>query len=178
MTGLAKHKVSWSMLVKKQSGAALIMVLSLLAISLMVGLSSIQSSQIDERLAGNYRAQAQAQMNAERVVSELYERISISDHVDKKVIAKSFEEFGIGFGWEEFQSLSGEEEYLESCYNLSGSLGGACFLEISQGYLGLDEGEYIIAMGAVGDGAAVETVIVKIESVSSKIISGVDAALT
>jgi len=57
---------------KKQSGAALIVVLSLLTISLMVGLSSMQSSQIDERLAGNYRAQAEAQMNAERGQSEFY----------------------------------------------------------------------------------------------------------
>ena len=57
---------------KKQSGAALIVVLSLLTISLMVGLSSIQSSQIDERLAGNYRAQADAQMRAEESASVFY----------------------------------------------------------------------------------------------------------
>src|SRR5690554_1710627 len=57
------------MMMKKQSGAALIVVLSLLTISLMVGLSSIQSSQIDERLAGNYRAKSQAQMGAEQAAS-------------------------------------------------------------------------------------------------------------
>lgn len=49
----------------RQKGAALIVVLSLLSISLMVGLSSMQSSQIDERLAGNYKAAAEAQMAAE-----------------------------------------------------------------------------------------------------------------
>src|SRR5690554_5436745 len=57
------------MMIKKQSGASLIVVLSLLTISLMVGLSSIQSSQIDERLAGNYRAQSQAQMGAEKAAA-------------------------------------------------------------------------------------------------------------
>src|SRR5690554_5559938 len=56
-----------------QQGAALIVVLSLLTISLMVGLSSIQASQIDERLAGNYRAQADAQMLAELAMSEAVE---------------------------------------------------------------------------------------------------------
>ncbi|MGL6250210.1 MAG: PilX N-terminal domain-containing pilus assembly protein, partial [Billgrantia desiderata] len=41
---------------KKQRGAALVVVLSLLAMSLMLGISGMQSSQIDERLAGNYRS--------------------------------------------------------------------------------------------------------------------------
>src|SRR5690554_6886930 len=50
---------------KYQRGAALVVVLSLLTVSLMVGLSSMQSSQIDERLAGNHKAQAEAQMAAE-----------------------------------------------------------------------------------------------------------------
>ncbi|PAU74333.1 pilus assembly PilX family protein [Halomonas salipaludis] len=54
---------------KHQKGAALIVVLSLLVVSLMLGLSSMQSSQIDERLAGNYKAQASAQMGAEGAVS-------------------------------------------------------------------------------------------------------------
>lgn len=57
---------------KRQNGAALIVVLSLLTVSLMVGVSSIQSSQIDERLAGNYRAQADAQMRAEESASDFY----------------------------------------------------------------------------------------------------------
>ncbi|PWV70494.1 PilX N-terminal domain-containing pilus assembly protein [Halomonas sp. A11-A] len=50
----------------KRLGAALVVVLALLAIALMVGLSMMQSSQVDERLAGNYRAQADAQMGAEK----------------------------------------------------------------------------------------------------------------
>lgn len=54
---------------KKQRGAALIVVLALLAGALIVGVSGMQSSLIDERLAGNYRASAQAQMNAEQTVA-------------------------------------------------------------------------------------------------------------
>lgn len=50
---------------RKQKGAALIIVMSLLAVSLMIGLMSMQSSQVDERLAGNYKAAAEAQMAAE-----------------------------------------------------------------------------------------------------------------
>jgi len=50
---------------KKQKGVALIVVMSLLAVSLMIGLMSMQTSQVDERLAGNYRAAAEAQMAAE-----------------------------------------------------------------------------------------------------------------
>ncbi|MCE8053692.1 hypothetical protein HOP61_20575 [Halomonas daqingensis] len=51
---------------KKQRGAALVVVLSLLAMSLMLGISGMQSSQIDERLAGNYRSASIAQMGAEQ----------------------------------------------------------------------------------------------------------------
>lgn len=50
---------------KPQKGAALIVVLSLLTISLMVGLSSMQSSQIDERLAGNHKINSNLSMAAE-----------------------------------------------------------------------------------------------------------------
>lgn len=57
-----------------QKGAALVVVLSLLTVSLMVGLSSMQSSQIDERLAGNYKAASEAYMVAEISASELLER--------------------------------------------------------------------------------------------------------
>lgn len=50
---------------RKQGGAALVIVVSLLAVSLTLGLMNMQSSQVDERLAGNYRAAAEAQMASE-----------------------------------------------------------------------------------------------------------------
>ncbi|WP_075879574.1 pilus assembly PilX family protein [Vreelandella massiliensis] len=51
----------------QQQGAALVIVLALLAGSLMIGISGMNSALIDERLAGNYRAAALAQMAAEDV---------------------------------------------------------------------------------------------------------------
>ncbi|MGR4066717.1 pilus assembly PilX family protein [Billgrantia sp. C5P2] len=53
----------------QQHGAALIVVLSLLSITLMLGLSGFQSALVDERLAGNYRASTEAQMGAEQAIS-------------------------------------------------------------------------------------------------------------
>ena len=64
-----------------QKGAALIVVLSLLTISLMVGLSSMQSSQIDERLAGNHKLATEVQMAAEKAAAEGYSRIAEPDGV-------------------------------------------------------------------------------------------------
>ncbi|MBT2785982.1 MULTISPECIES: PilX N-terminal domain-containing pilus assembly protein [unclassified Halomonas] len=54
---------------KQQQGAALVIVMALLAGALMLGMSGMQSALIDERLAGNYRASVQAQMNAESMLS-------------------------------------------------------------------------------------------------------------
>lgn len=61
-------------MMEKQKGAALIVVMSLLAVSLTLGLMNMQTSQIDERLAGNYRAAAQAQMNAEMAAARAMDR--------------------------------------------------------------------------------------------------------
>ncbi|SHM15844.1 pilus assembly PilX family protein [Vreelandella subglaciescola] len=62
---------------KQQRGAALVIVLALLTGALVVGISGMQSSLIDERLAGNYRASAQAQMNAEIAAASVLDRRSI-----------------------------------------------------------------------------------------------------
>ncbi|EWG97855.1 DUF7305 domain-containing protein [Halomonas sp. BC04] len=50
---------------EKQQGAALILVLVLMSGSLMLGLSSMQGSLLNERLAGNYRSAVLAQNEAE-----------------------------------------------------------------------------------------------------------------
>lgn len=55
---------------KNQQGAALVIVMALLSGALLIGISGMNSALIDERLAGNYRAVALAQMNAERAASE------------------------------------------------------------------------------------------------------------
>lgn len=59
----------------RQRGAALVVVLSLLAMSLMLGISGMQSAQIDERLAGNYRSSAIATMAAEYGAAEAWDAI-------------------------------------------------------------------------------------------------------
>lgn len=48
-----------------QQGAALVIVMALLAGSMTLGLSGMQTALVDERLAGNYRASTLAQMAAE-----------------------------------------------------------------------------------------------------------------
>lgn len=58
---------------KSQQGAALVIVMMLLAGAMMLGVSAMQSALIDERLAGNFRASALAQMSAE---SEAANRIN------------------------------------------------------------------------------------------------------
>ncbi|MGQ4880015.1 PilX N-terminal domain-containing pilus assembly protein [Billgrantia sp. LNSP4103-1] len=50
---------------QKQQGAALVMVLAMLSMTLMLGLSSMSGSLVNERLAGNYRASVLAQNEAE-----------------------------------------------------------------------------------------------------------------
>lgn len=59
-----------------QKGAALIVVLSLLVGSLVIGLSSMQSSQVDERLAGNQKLVSEVQMSAEKAAALGFERAS------------------------------------------------------------------------------------------------------
>ncbi|WP_111411701.1 polymer-forming cytoskeletal protein [Billgrantia lactosivorans] len=50
---------------RQQRGAALVVVLSMLSMSLMLGLSGVSGSAVNERLAGNYRASVMAQNEAE-----------------------------------------------------------------------------------------------------------------
>lgn len=80
---------------KQQRGAALVIVLALLTGALVVGISGMQSSLIDERLAGNYRASAQAQMNAEIAAASALDRQSIKkdsfNDAGKKVTLSSLQ---------------------------------------------------------------------------------------
>ena len=59
---------------KQQQGAALIIVLVLLSVSLVIGMSGMNAALVDERLAGNYRAAAEAQMASEYAISEILSR--------------------------------------------------------------------------------------------------------
>lgn len=88
---------------RKEQGAALMIVLAMLSMSLMLGLAGLQSSRIDESLAGNYRAAALAQMGAETAVSHGYaddlalqENDSFADLDKPFVDALSWRDFSSG----------------------------------------------------------------------------------
>lgn len=78
--------------VKQQRGAALVIVLALLTGALVVGVSGMQSSLIDERLAGNYRASAQAQMNAEQAAAQALQKLG---EYDAQVGKDNLDELGL-----------------------------------------------------------------------------------
>lgn len=56
----------------KEKGAALVVVLAVLAISLMLGLTSLQSALVGQQLADNYRGASLARMGAETAVAQAY----------------------------------------------------------------------------------------------------------
>lgn len=123
---------------QQQQGAALIVVLSLLTVSLMVGLSSMQSSQIDERLAGNYKATAEAQMGAEKAVSSALSKV-VSDPSSTVFSAEEATKEDVrGSSFSDFSSLSFDGDVCGTRVN--------CFYRFID-----DDGEYYI----VGSGAVV-----------------------
>lgn len=56
----------------KEKGAALVVVLAILAISLMLGLTGLQSALVSQQLAGNYRDASLARIGAETAVAQAY----------------------------------------------------------------------------------------------------------
>lgn len=135
---------------KTQKGAALIVVLSLLTISLMVGLSSIQSSQIDERLAGNYRAQADAQMAAEDAASQGWAVL------ESIIETNPFYQFPEGGSRQAFiaqdQSSSGSFSAASSSWCSEQVVINGLGTEGCYAFLRLSGGNYIAAKGGVISG--------------------------
>ncbi|MCL7942055.1 pilus assembly PilX N-terminal domain-containing protein [Halomonas sp. ATCH28] len=152
---------------KHQKGAALIVVLSLLTISLMVGLSSMQSSQIDERLAGNYKAQSVAQMGAEDAASAGFEAAKEAG----KFAGTSLDDLG-GITWGEFNNNGNfdDEEAKE---------GGCDKVNCYYRHVNLDDKYYIVAMGGIDEGAVSvsEPVVIELDY-DGGLIPTPEAALT
>lgn len=67
----------------RQQGAALLVVLSLVAIASVVAMAGVKSALVDERLAGNMRAMAQAQMAADWGAAELLRGADQADSVER-----------------------------------------------------------------------------------------------
>ncbi|MFQ3789947.1 PilX N-terminal domain-containing pilus assembly protein [Halomonas sp. A29] len=133
---------------KQQRGAALVVVLSMLAMSLMLGLSGMQSSQVDERLAGNYRSSVMAQMAAEAGASVAHEKLqeAISSNVFSM---SSVTACGVGLS---NRITYGEEDYQTSSrYNLSICGSGGYYNLVSTG--NVYSGENIVSSRAVVVGA-------------------------
>lgn len=143
---------------KKQQGAALIVVMSLLAVSLTLGLMNIQTSQVDERLAGNYKAAAETQLGAEMAASEgvafLFPTNSNSAADRWSSLSKGLSEFSVhrveDLGWSSFES-SGED--------------GGCSSPVVCYYLYIDDSgeQYVVAMGAIDDGGVAISELVLVE---------------
>jgi len=76
----------------KEKGAALVVVLAVLAISLMLGLTGLQSALVSQQLAGNYRDASLARIGAETAVAQAYatdSQLTASDafvDVDRSVV--------------------------------------------------------------------------------------------
>ncbi|WP_017431352.1 pilus assembly PilX family protein [Vreelandella jeotgali] len=69
---------------KEQRGAALVIVMALLTGAMVVGVAGMQSTLVDERLAGNYSASVQAQMNAEQAAAAAAKDIKNNSYSESK----------------------------------------------------------------------------------------------
>lgn len=125
---------------KQQQGAALVIVMALLAGALMLGMSGMQSALIDERLAGNYRASVQARMNAEIAAAEALDDNGLiflnSTHSLSDLLELSWDE------------LNGQFSVNQNALNFSCDRDGQ--FECVYIPLALDNGSYVIAKGIVG----------------------------
>ncbi|GEM_PF-2462740 len=132
---------------KRQNGAALVVVLALLSISLMVGLSSMQSSQVDERLAGNYKAQSEVQMGAEKAISVGLDAISTSsvflepDSDPNEITWQYFIENG---------NFDGQAPFDAGCDTVD------CYFRLVR----FGSASYIVAMASLGGGSAISEPLV------------------
>jgi type IV pilus assembly protein PilX len=126
---------------KKQKGMALIVVLVLLAISLMLGLSGVQSSLIDERMAGNYKAAVRADMHAEIAAAQATKDVPVWG--DKDPSFDGFETAG-NARWSDYSSHG---KAVKRTNGYSFCTNSSCF------YLPIkvNDEEWIMAMGTVLD---------------------------
>jgi|TARA_A100001518_G_scaffold3473_1_gene3793 hypothetical protein len=93
-------------MMQNQQGAALIIVLVLLSVSLVISMSGMNAALVDERLAGNYRASVQAQMNSDSMMSEMHSSIiEDRDESFNKLQSDGEEEKEKVYTWDEIVAL-------------------------------------------------------------------------
>lgn len=125
----------------RQKGAALVIVMALLAGALLLGVAGMQSAIINEHLAGNYRIVAQANMNAESAYSKIVE-----ENTESTVWgSKSYEQEDIEkMNWEEVNGLGQVvdqcEEETSICFYFPLIVNGQeCFVAFGAVYGGQEE---------------------------------------
>lgn len=159
---------------RQQNGSALTVILVMLVMALLLGLSSVQSSLVDERMAGNYKASTQAYMGAEKAAAEGFQ------YVDNKANSVIFDQYDIknlqSAGWGEFKGDKGGL----SADDLSGD---ACQAEQVECYFRfiIDDSQgvqYVAAMGAVVEAGSVIAVSEPVIVVLVPSYAGVSAALS
>lgn len=125
---------------KQQQGAALVIVMALLAGALMLGMSGMQSALIDERLAGNYRASTQARMNAEIAAANALDDDALTFFTSTYSLSDL-----IVLDWDELnEQFSANQNVL----NFACARGGQ--FECVYIPLNLADGSYILAKGITG----------------------------
>lgn len=127
---------------------ALVIVLTMLTMSLMLGLSGMQSSLVDERLAGNYKAATEAQMGAEKAASAGFNKEDLSSDDFETGNLEDFD----GVGWDGFG------------VGLSVNDGG-CSSPVGCKYVYVNDGgsNYIVSIGAVNGGNVAESELIFVE---------------
>lgn len=133
---------------EQQRGAALVIVLALLTGALVVGISGMQRSLIDERLAGNYRASAQAQMNAEEAATQALQKRA---EYDAQAGKDNLDELGrdaMGSS-EDIKSLRYETVSKNNLKNKKKACSGLAESECFYFPLTIDDKNYWAAFGAV-----------------------------
>ncbi|MAY70357.1 MAG: hypothetical protein CME82_02700 [Halomonas sp.] len=105
----------------RQQGAALLVVLSLVAIASVVAMAGVKSALVDERLAGNMRAMAQAQMAADWGGAERLSETPESSGLSECEVARDKALDGrLIAGWSDVLPVSGSEtvgyRYIDCLY--------------------------------------------------------------
>ncbi|KAA0014583.1 hypothetical protein F0A17_02760 [Billgrantia pellis] len=133
---------------QRQQGAALVLVLALLSGSLMLGLSGMSGSLVNERLAGNYRASVMAQMHAETTAAEMFHALGPGSSYSTGATGA----LGICPSWAELDEAA-DDSLSGSCMHVGvNGEGVACYLDVTAGFCGATGGKYILAIGSLSDG--------------------------
>ena len=137
---------------QQQSGAALIVVLGIVAISTMIGLAGMQSSQIDEKMAGNYKLATRTALFTERTAMSLVPEVragasavTLPSNIDMD--QDGFQSFAV-----KTENEGGKSCLIEDSDDMTAA---ACYIQVPEGEEFQDKktGNYIVAWSAISRGS-------------------------